>query len=277
MGQPMELRRGEAMIIVGEHINASRKAVSTAIEAQDTAEIKKLARDQFEAGAHYIDVNAGIFVDKEAEHLQWLVRTVQSEVQAPCCLDSPDPRAIEAALMVHTGTAMVNSISFEKARFDAVLSLIAGTNLKIVALCMSDEGMPDTAEKRLAIADKLVNGLVQKGVKVGDIFVDPLVQPLATKTSYGIEFLTAVEQIMNRFQGVHTICGMSNISFGLPERKFLNQTFMVMAIARGLDSAVLNPLDKKLMAGVIAAEALMGRDNFCMNYLKAYRGKKLDF
>jgi len=265
------------MIIVGEHINASRKAVSTAIEAQDTAEIKKLARDQFEAGAHYIDVNAGIFVDKEAEHLQWLVRTVQSEVQAPCCLDSPDPRAIEAALMVHTGTAMVNSISFEKARFDAVLSLIAGTNLKIVALCMSDEGMPDTAEKRLAIADKLVNGLVQKGVKVGDIFVDPLVQPLATKTSYGIEFLTAVEQIMNRFQGVHTICGMSNISFGLPERKFLNQTFMVMAIARGLDSAVLNPLDKKLMAGVIAAEALMGRDNFCMNYLKAYRGKKLDF
>lgn len=265
------------MIIVGELINASRKAIAAAIQIQDAAEIKKLARDQFEAGAHYIDVNAGIFVDKETEYLQWLVRTVQSEVQIPCCLDSPDPRAIEAALKVHTGTAMVNSISLETERYDSIVSLIAGTNLKIVGLCMSDEGMPDTADKRLAVADKLVNGLVQKGVKIGDIFVDPLVQPLATKDTYGIEFLTAVEQITNRFQGVHTICGMSNISFGMPERKLLNQTFMMMAITRGLDSAVMNPLDKRLMASVIAAEALMGKDNFCMNYLKAYRGKKLDF
>lgn len=265
------------MIIVGELINASRKSVGAAIQAQDADEIKKLARDQIEAGAHYIDVNAGTFVDKETEYLPWLVRTVQSEVQIPCCLDSPDPRAIEAALKVHTGTAMINSISLERARYDSIASLLAGTNLKIVALCMSDEGMPDTADKRVAIADKLINGLVQKGVKVGDIFVDPLVQPLATKNTYGIEFLTAVERIMNRFPGVHTICGMSNISFGLPERKLVNQTFLVMAITRGLDAAVMNPLDKRLMAGVITTEALMGKDNFCMNYLKAYRGKKLEF
>jgi len=265
------------MIIVGELINASRKSVGEAIQAQNAAEIRKLARDQVEAGAHYVDVNAGTFVDKETEYLPWLVRTVQSEVQFPCCLDSPDPRAIEAALKVHTGTAMVNSISLESARYDSILSLIAGTPVKIVALCMSDEGMPDTADKRLAIADKLINGLVQKGVKVEDIFVDPLVQPLATKNSYGIEFLTAVERIMSRFPGVHTICGMSNISFGLPERKLVNQTFLVMAITRGLDAAVMNPLDKRLMAGVITTEALMGKDNFCMNYLKAYRGKKLEF
>jgi 5-methyltetrahydrofolate--homocysteine methyltransferase len=265
------------MIIVGELINASRKSVAAAIEAQNAAEIKKLAREQFEAGAQYIDVNAGIFVDKEREHLQWLVRTVQSEVQAPCCLDSPDPRAIEAALKAHTGAAMVNSISLESARYESIMSIIAGTHLKIVALCMSDEGMPHTADKRLAIADKLVSSLVQKGVKVEDIFVDPLVQPLATKDTYGIEFLTAVEQIMNRFPGVHTICGMSNISFGLPERKLVNQTFMVMAITRGLDAAVMNPLDKRLMAAVTTTEALMGKDNFCMNYLNAYRNKKLDF
>jgi cobalamin-dependent methionine synthase I len=265
------------MIIVGELINASRKTVAAAIEAQNAAEIKKLAREQIEAGAYYVDVNAGIFVDKEKEYLQWLVRIVQSEVQAPCCLDSPDPRAIEAALKIHTGTALVNSISLEKARYDSVLSLIAGTDLRVVALCMSDEGMPDTADKRIAIADKLINGLVQKGVKVEDIFVDPLVQPLATKDTYGIEFLTAVEQILNRFPGVHTICGMSNISFGLPERKLVNQTFMVMAITRGLDAAVMNPLDKRLMASVITTEALMGKDNFCMKYLNAYRGKKLEF
>jgi 5-methyltetrahydrofolate--homocysteine methyltransferase len=265
------------MIIVGELINASRKTVAAAIQEQNAAEIKKLARDQAEAGAHYIDVNAGVFIDKETEYLQWLVRTVQSEVQVPCCLDSPDPRAIEAALKVHAGTAMVNSISLEKARYDSIASLIAGTPLKIVALCMSDEGMPDTADKRLAIADKLVNSLVQKGVEVENIFVDPLVQPLATKNTYGVEFLTAVEHIRSRFPGVHTIAGMSNISFGLPERKLLNQTFMVMAIARGLDAAVMNPLDKRLMASVITTEALMGRDNFCMNYLKAYRGKRLEF
>jgi 5-methyltetrahydrofolate--homocysteine methyltransferase len=265
------------MIIVGELINASRKAVAAAIEAQNGAEIKKLAREQAEAGAHYVDVNAGTFVDKETEYLPWLVRTVQSEVQTPCCLDSPDPRAIEAALKVHAGTAMINSISLESARYDSILSLIAGTPLKIVALCMSDEGMPDTADKRVTIADKLINGLVQKGVKVENIFVDPLVQPVATKNTYGVEFLAAVEQIMNRFPGVHTIAGMSNISFGLPERKLLNQTFMVMAITRGLDAAVMNPLDKRLMASIITTEALMGKDNFCMNYLKAYRGKKLDF
>jgi len=265
------------MIIVGELINASRKTVAAAIEAQNAAEIKKLARDQAEAGAHFIDVNAGIFIDKETEYLQWLVRTVQSEVQIPCCLDSPDPRAIEAALKIHAGTAMVNSISMERARYDSIISLIAGTPLKIVALCMSDEGMPDTADKRIAIADRLINGLVQKGVKVEDIFVDPLVQPLATKDTYGIEFLMAVEQIMKRFPGVHTICGMSNISFGLPERKLVNQTFMVMAITRGLDAAVMNPRDKRLMASVITTEALMGKDNFCMNYLKAYRDKQLDF
>jgi len=149
------------MIIVGELINASRKTVAAAIEAQDAAAIKKLARDQAEAGADYIDVNAGTFVYKEAEYLPWLVKTVQSEVQTPCCLDSPDPRAIEAALNVHTGTAMVNSISLESARYESILSLIAGTPLRIVALCMSDEGMPDTADKRVAIADKLINGLVR--------------------------------------------------------------------------------------------------------------------
>ena len=264
------------MIIVGELINASRKAIAAAIEAQDASAIKKLAKEQFEAGAGFIDVNAGVFVDREHEFLRWLVETVQSEVNAPCCLDSPDPGAIEEALKIHKGTAMVNSISLEKARYDSV-SLITGTDLKVVALCMSDEGMPDTSDKRLAIADKLINGMVQKGIKISNIFVDPLVQPLATNNTYGIEFLKAVEQIMNRFPGVHTICGMSNISFGLPERKLLNQTFMVMAITRGLDSAVMNPLDKRLMASVIVTEALMGKDNFCMNYLKAYRSKRLEF
>jgi len=264
------------MIIVGELINASRQKIHQAIEAQDRTAIQQVARDQFEAGANYIDVNAGVFVGQEADYLKWLVGTVQEAVQAPCCLDSPDPKAIEAALAVHQGKPMINSISLETERFQALLPLIAGADLNVVALCMSDAGMPETAAQRLEIADKLINELVKSNVKLENIFVDPLVQPIGTNTTFGAEFLQAVGEIMTRFPGVHTMCGLSNVSFGLPERKFLNQTFMVMAIARGLDGAIINPLDRRMMANIIAAEALAGKDDYCMNYLKAYRAKKFE-
>lgn len=264
------------MLVVGELINASRKVIAAAIEAADAQTIKKVAQDEFEAGADYIDVNAGVFVDKEIDYLKWLVRRVQETVDAPCCIDSPDPRAIEAALALHKGTAMINSISLEKEREAALLPLLAGTDLKVVALCMSDEGMPETAASRLAIADKLVNRLVQNNIQVENIYVDPLVQPVSTMDAYGVEFLDAVQAIMTRFKGIHTICGLSNISFGLPLRPFLNQTFAVMAVAKGLDSVIINPLDKRMLGNLIAAETLAGRDNFCSNFLQAFRAKKFD-
>jgi cobalamin-dependent methionine synthase I len=265
------------MLVVGELINASRKAIAVAIEAQNEEEIKKVASDQVQAGADFVDVNAGVFVGKEADYLQWLVKTVQYEVDASCCIDSPDPVAIEKALAVHKGTAMINSISLEKERYEALLPLVAGTDLKIVALCMSDEGMPETCEKRVKIADKLINSLVGKNVPIENIYVDPLVQPVSTNGDFGVEFLNAVEKIMTGFPGVHTMCGLSNISYGLPLRKHLNQNFAVMAIARGLDGLIINPLDKQMMANIIAAETLAGRDNYCMNYLKAYRDNRFEF
>lgn len=264
------------MLIVGELINASRKAIATAIEAQDQNAIQQVARDQVEAGANYIDVNAGVFVRKESEYLEWLVKTVQSAVECPCCIDSPDPKAIETALAVHKGTAMINSISLEKDRYESLLPLVAGTDLKVVALCMSDEGMPETTDDRLAIADKLVNSLLQKNVAIDNIYVDPLVQPIATDTTFGTEFLNAIEKIKATFTGIHMMCGLSNISFGLPHRKFLNQTLMVMAMAKGLDGAIINPLDRKMMASIIAAETLLGNDDYCTNYLDAYRAKKFE-
>jgi cobalamin-dependent methionine synthase I len=263
------------MLIVGELINASRKPVKEVIEKQDAAGIAKLARDQRDNGAHYIDVNAGVFVGREPELLKWLVGAVQNAVDVPCCIDSPDPRAIEAALAVHRGTAMINSISLEKERYEKLLPVVAGSGSKVVALCMSDEGMPETADQRMAIADQLINGLVKNHVALGNIYVDPLVQPVATNHAFGMEFLQAIERITQTFKGVHTMCGLSNISFGLPERKFINQTFMVMAIASGLDGAIVNPLDARMMGGIITAETLMGRDSYCMNYLKAYRAGKL--
>ena len=264
------------MIIIGELINASRKAIGTAIEARDAAAIQKVAGDQHAAGANFIDVNAGIYVKKEPEYLAWLVQTVQAVVDGPCAIDSPNPKAIEAALAVHQGTPMINSISLEKERYENLMPIIAGTDMQVIALCMSDEGMPKTVEDRLKIADKLVNGLLQNNVKMENIFVDPLVQPLSVDDTFGTEFINSVEQIMQKFEGIHTACGLSNISYGLPVRPFLNQTFMVMAITKGLDGAIVNPLDKKMMANITAAETLAGKDSYCMNFLQEFRAGKFE-
>ncbi len=265
------------MHIVGELINASRKKIAAAIENRDSTYIKKIAQDQEGAGADFIDVNAGIFGEREAEHLKWLVENVRSVTEKPCCIDSPDPKAIEAALAAYQGpTPLINSISLEKERWNNLLPILSGSDLQVVALCMSDEGMPQTADERLGIADRLINGLCRNGIRVENIFVDPLVQPLATNSAYGMAFIDAIERIMTAFPGVHTICGLSNISYGLPERKLLNQTFVVMAIAKGLDGAIIDPLDKRMMGGIKAAEALCGRDGYCQEYLKAYRAGLLN-
>jgi len=204
------------------------------------------------------------------------VETVQTVAEGPCTIDSPSPKAIEAALAVHRGTPMINSISLERERYENILPIVAGTDMKVIALCMSDEGMPETVDDRLKIADKLINGLLQNDVKIDNIFVDPLVQPLSVNHDFGMEFINAVEQIMQKFEGIHTACGLSNISYGLPERRFLNQTFMVMAITKGLDGVIVNPLDKKIMANIIAAETLAGKDDYCMNFLQAFRAGKFE-
>jgi 5-methyltetrahydrofolate--homocysteine methyltransferase len=259
------------MIIIGELINASRKSVKEAIEAKDREHIQRLAREQAEAGADYIDVNAGVFVGREPERLRWLVQSVQEVTDKPCALDSPDPAAIEAALSVHRGTPMINSISLEKERHRDLLPILAGTDFKVIALCMSDAGMPRTVDDRMNIAAELVDGLVKNRVRLENIFVDPLVQPLSVNDTFGMEFVNAIEKIVAAFPGIHTACGLSNISYGLPARKFLNRVFMTMAITKGLDGAIIDPLDREMIAAIVAAEALAGRDEYCTNYLQAYR------
>ncbi len=265
------------MVIVGELINASRKAITEAIRNRDVDAVQTVARQQYEAGANYIDVNAGIFLEEEKNYISWLVQTVQAVVDCPCSIDTTNPEAINAGLSVHQGIPMINSISLESDRYNKMIPLLAGTDCKIVALCMSDEGIPKTAEDRLLVADKLINGLVQNRIPLEHIYVDPLVQPISVDRTFGIEFLKSIALIKEKFDGVHTMCGMSNISYGLPERSFVNQTFMSMAVAIGLDGAIINPIDKRMMANIIAAEALAGRDNFCMNFMKAYRAKKFEF
>lgn len=259
------------MIIVGELINASRKKIRNEIKEKNYDEIARVAKEQLANGADFIDVNAGIFVGQEEDYLKWLVKTVQENTDAPCCIDTPDPAALEAAIKVHKRSPMLNSISLESERFEKMIPVLRGTDMKVIALCMSNEGMPYTASDRMKIADKLVNNLVQNNVKIENIFVDPLVQPIGSGDNLGVEFLNAVEQIHKEFEGIHTICGMSNISFGIPKRKFANQVFMIMAITKGLDSAIMNPNDRRMMANIIAAEMLAGKDQFCEKYMNAYR------
>jgi cobalamin-dependent methionine synthase I len=261
------------MLIVGEKINTSRKQVKEAVAGKDAAFIRRLARRQHDAGAHYIDVNCGTFVHNEPELLSWLVQEVQDELgDEPLCIDSPNPLAVEAALKVHRGTAMLNSISGEKERYAALEPLVVNYGCKIVVLCMDDEfGIPPDAATRLNIASRIIERLVEKGVGYDHIYVDPLIQPISVDSKNGLSAAETISLVRERYPGVHFICGLSNVSFGLPERKLLNQAYMVVCAAHGLDAVILDPEDKKMMALVHASEALLDRDPYCSNYLKAYR------
>ncbi len=263
------------MLIIGERINSSRKPIYHAIKAKDADFIRSEAQAQADAGANYIDINAGNFVEQETEYLCWLVEVIQGKTELPLCIDSPNPEAIAAALKSARGTAMVNSISLEKARLKGMMPLVKKYKSKIIALCQSDEGMATTVEAKVKIAERSVEALTKEGLALSDIYIDPLVYPIATDTQSAIAALGAIERIVKLFPGVHTICGLTNVSFGLPARKLLNRTFLVAAIFHGLDSAIIDPTDRELMASLIAAEALANRDEFCFRYIKAYRRREL--
>jgi 5-methyltetrahydrofolate--homocysteine methyltransferase len=263
------------MIIVGELINSSRKAIPPLIEGKDTAAIQDLARRQREAGAAYIDVNAGTFVAQETEYLCWLVTTVQAAVDAPLCLDSPNPGALEKALALHKGKAMINSITAEKARYGTIVPLVKKYKSAVVALCMDDCGMPESAAERIGVAESLAGRLAGEGVPLDDVYFDPLVRPVSTDPRYGAMMLDTTRGIKERVPQAHVICGLSNVSFGLPLRKLLNQNFLVMAMTCGLDAVIIDPLDGRIMSNLYATEALLGKDEFCMNYITQHRDGKL--
>jgi len=258
------------MIIVGEKINSSRKSIAKAVDNKDAGFIQTIARQQADAGADYIDVNAGTFLDKEVDYLPWLVEVVQDVVDGPLCIDSPNPEAIKKALAVHQGVPMINSISLEKDRYDALLPLIKAQPCKIVALCMAKTAMPTTVEERVAVAEELIGRLTGEGIARENIFVDPLVQPVSVDVHMGPAILGAISEIMTRFPGVHTICGLSNISFGLPMRKMINRQFLGLAMGKGLDGAILDPTDVRLMATLMTVRMLSGQDEYCTAFIEAY-------
>ena len=259
------------MLVVGEKINTSRKSIAAAVEAQDVDFISKVAREQAEVGAHYIDVNAGTFLDKEVDYLCWLVETVQNAVDLPLCLDSPNPEALAEAIKHHKGEPMINSISLEKERYQALLPVVTDHPCRVVALCMAETSMPTTVEERVQVGEQLINELTNKGIPLENIYVDPLVQPISVDTGMGTAVLEAIQSIMNDFPGVNTICGLSNISFGLPMRKVINRNFLALCMASGLSAAILDPTDPELMTTLLSTDMLLGRDEYCESFINAYQ------
>lgn len=260
------------MLIVGELINTSRKAISEAVEGKDAQYIQQVAREQLEAGANYIDVNCGNKVFNEVEYMQWLVTTIQEAVQAPLCIDSPNPQALEAGLaLAKYGTPMINSITDEGPRFEAILPLVLKYKAKVVALCMDDHGMPETAADRMRVVDSLYRKLTAAGVKDDDIYFDPLVKPVSSVQTAGVEVLETIKLIKQNYPEVHFMCGLSNVSYGLPNRKVLNRLFVAQTMTLGMDGYILNPTDKSMMGVIYAGATLLGKDDYCMGYLKAHR------
>lgn len=257
--------------VIGERINTSRKLVQAAVADRNAEYIIEDVKKQMAAGANYIDVNAGARIGHEEGDMKWLLDTIQPIVTVPLTLDSPDPAILEMAFAMVEKPPMINSISLEKERFDAMMPFLEGKACRVIALCMDDDGMPETSSDILGRAETLVAELNKIGIKTADIYVDPLVQPISTDSNKGVMVLDAVRTIKAKFPQVHITGGLSNISYGLPQRHIINRTFVALMMDAGMDSAIMDPLDKKIMASIRTADMLLGHDPFCMNYLKGVR------
>lgn len=263
------------MKIIGEKINGTLKSIRKAIEERDAAFIQDLAQRQVDAGAHWLDVNAGTHPDREPENLAWLVKTVQEKVVAPLCIDTTNSAAMAAALKETNQTPLINSISGEADRLEQILPLAAQYKCPVIALAMDEKGIPKDAGARVDVVQKLIKKTREKEIPDDMVYIDPLVTALATDTSSGLTAFNTMAEIKAQFPQVHFCMGLSNISFGLPARALVNRTFLTLAVNYGLDSAILDPLDKALMGTIFATETVLGRDNYCMNYTKAFRKGQL--
>ena len=264
------------MIIIGEKINGSRKQIAKAIAEHDTDYIQQLAHRQIEAGSNWLDIHAGTTPESELETLVWLIETVQKVADIPLCLDSTDSSILNSAMSHVRYTPMINSISGEKKRFEGMLQILRDYKCPVIMLAIDDTGIPKTVEDRIKIISKLINE-IHKQVDMDDrhIYVDPLIMALSADAESGNIALNAIRRVRDEFPEVHIVSGLSNVSFGLPARSIINQAFLTLAIEAGLDSAILDPLDKGLYSSILATEVILGRDRFCSNYNRAYRSGRL--
>jgi 5-methyltetrahydrofolate--homocysteine methyltransferase len=265
------------MLIIGERINTSRKLVNEAVANRDAAYIQADVTSQTEFGADLIDVNAGSRRKSEVDDLIWLIEVIQNALpEVRLCIDSANPETLRAVLDQVKHPPMLNSTTGEKSRFEAMAPIIQLRVCDIVALCIDDRGIPKSAEQAVENAGQLISDLEALGVNRERIYVDPVIQAVSTNQNAALMVLETIDHVRREFQGVNFICGLSNISFGLPKRPLVNRAFLTLAMQAGLNAAIVDPLDKTLTATLRATTVLLGQDPWCQAYTGAFREGKLE-
>jgi 5-methyltetrahydrofolate--homocysteine methyltransferase len=272
--QTVEISRDRSTVIIGERINPTgRKKVLAALKEGDFDIVRKDAEDQVAAGAAILDVNAGVPGADEPALLQKVMRTVMDVTDVPLCIDTADPEALSVALSLYEGKALINSVNGEERSLKAVLPLVKEHGAAVIGLCMDDDGIPETPEKRLAVATKIIERAGQLGIGSEDVVIDPLALTMGADSNAGRIALETVELVVKEF-GVNVTMGASNISFGMPDRKYINSAFIAMAIHAGLTCPITNPLVTEIVTAVLAADLAMGRDDYGMHWIQAYRRRQ---
>ncbi len=259
------------MIIIGEKINGTIPVVKEAIEKRDAAFIADRAIKQAQAGADYIDVCASTAPEIEIDTLKWLMDVVQDATDVPLSIDSPNPRVIEAVFKYANKPGLINSISEEGNKCEVLLPLMEGNDWEVVGLTCDDRGIPNDVQTKVDITRAMVEKAAKYGVTPDRIHIDPCVMALATDNNSFLNLVQEIKQIRELYPTIHITGAVSNISFGLPLRALMNKTFMAFAVQAGMDSAVLDPLNKDMIGTIFAAYALLGKDKHCRKYSKAYR------
>jgi 5-methyltetrahydrofolate corrinoid/iron sulfur protein methyltransferase len=265
------------MIFIAEKINGSIPSAKEIIEQKDTTKLLVLVEVQAQAGADYIDVNVGTGSGNqqdEIEAMHWAVTSIQEKFDVPLCIDSADPKVLAAGLAARDGRpALINSTKGSDKYIAAIVPLASEYNAPLVGLAMDEDGIPKTVDKRVAACEKIAAACVKKGVALENLYFDPLVLPVATDVQQGLVTLDTIRAIKKALPQSKTVMALSNISFGLPQRKIFNTAFFHMAIFAGLDGAILNVLDHELVGAAKTAEAIMGRDRHCRRYSRFWRSK----
>ena len=258
-------------VIIGERINPSgRKILAEEMKSGDFRRVEADALAQVEAGAHMLDVNAGIPLADEPAILAQAIKLVQTITDVPLSIDSSIVAALESGLAVYQGKALVNSVTGEEERLESVLPLVARHNAAVVAISNDETGISEDPDVRFKVARKIVERAADHGIHHSDVVVDPLVMPIGAINTAGRQVMHIVRRLREELK-VNTTCGASNISFGLPNRNGINGAFLTMAIGAGMTSAITNPLHGEVMQAVLGADVMMGHDPDCARWIRKYR------
>ena len=257
------------VVLIGERINPTgRKKLTAALEAGDLSIVRRDALRQVKTGADVLDVNVGTSGVDEVELLPEAVKAVAEVVDVPLCIDSDNPKALEAALKVYKGKPIINSVTGQESVLSAILPLVKEYGTAVIALTMDDEGTPNNVDRRTAIAHKIIERAEAIGIPREDVIVDCLVMSVATDTYAAVTTFNTIRRVREEL-GVNQSLGASNVSFGLPEREVLNNSFLTLAINAGVNCPVVNVA--KVRSAILATEVLMGRDRYALRYIRAYR------